>query len=444
MALARSDLYKLIWSKPMTHVAAQLQVSDSYLARVCKSLRVPRPPRGYWAKLAVGKAPAVVPLPESAPGQLLEWSKGAVLPPELPAAMPRIDVRQRSASRGKVKENGASASTHPLIQGARKNFENTRTVQDDGYLRPYKKHLVDITTSNASLARALSLANDIFNALQRAGHYVLLAQQGRINRGDLGTREVSSRRPEPYYHSTQWRPTLPTVVIVEEVMIGLAFIEMSEEVVMRYVNGSYVRESDHKPARRLGFADSTWTTTRDVPSGRFRLVMYSPHPLVSWSTSFQESAGSAFARQIPAIVAATRAMAVDQKERIAKAEEERARWRAEMEAEEERQARRTDLEEKRASETASIRELEEIIQTWSRHRNLEAFFDLVEAAAAELPTVQREHVSARLKMARDSIGVIEPLQCLLEWKTPTERYQPRYSHLSEEDPEEEEPSIVED
>jgi len=343
-----------------------------------------------------------------------------------------------------AKENGPAALTHPLIQGARKHFENTRTVQDDGYLRPLKKHLVDITTSNTSLTRALSLANDIFNALQRAGHHVLLAQHGRINCGDLGTREVSSRRPEPYYLSTQWRPTLPTVVIVDEVMIGLALIEMSEEVVMRYVNGSYVRESDYKPARRLGFADSTWTTTRDVPSGRFRLVAYSPHPLVSWSTSWQETAGSTFVRQIPAILAAMRTIAIDQKERIAKAEEERARWRAEMEAQQERHARRTDLEKKRASETASIRELEEIIQTWSRHRNLETFFDLVEAAAAELPAVQREHVSARLKMARDSIGTIEPLQCLLQWKTPMERYQPRYSHLSEEDAEEEEPSIVED
>lgn len=41
----------------MTKVAEQFGVSGSYLTRVCTTLNVPRSERGYWAKLAVGKAP---------------------------------------------------------------------------------------------------------------------------------------------------------------------------------------------------------------------------------------------------------------------------------------------------------------------------------------------------------------------------------------------------
>jgi len=40
----------------MLKVTAQFGVSSSYMARVCTLLYIPRPERGYWAKLAVGKA----------------------------------------------------------------------------------------------------------------------------------------------------------------------------------------------------------------------------------------------------------------------------------------------------------------------------------------------------------------------------------------------------
>ncbi len=53
---SRKELYNLVWSKPMTKVAEQFGVSGSFMARVCAALRVPRPERGYWAKLAVGRA----------------------------------------------------------------------------------------------------------------------------------------------------------------------------------------------------------------------------------------------------------------------------------------------------------------------------------------------------------------------------------------------------
>ncbi len=56
--ITREDLYELVWSTPMIKVAEKFEVSGSYLARVCTELRVPRPERGYWAKLAVGQGAA--------------------------------------------------------------------------------------------------------------------------------------------------------------------------------------------------------------------------------------------------------------------------------------------------------------------------------------------------------------------------------------------------
>lgn len=66
--VSRDALYAEIWSEPMTTVAARYGVSSSFLARVCDGLTIPRPPRGYWAKRAVGKRVAQPALPSVRPG----------------------------------------------------------------------------------------------------------------------------------------------------------------------------------------------------------------------------------------------------------------------------------------------------------------------------------------------------------------------------------------
>ena len=52
----RTELYEKVWSQPMRILAQQYGVSDVYLARVCRLLRIPLPGLGYWAKKSAGKA----------------------------------------------------------------------------------------------------------------------------------------------------------------------------------------------------------------------------------------------------------------------------------------------------------------------------------------------------------------------------------------------------
>lgn len=61
--LTREELYEHVWSQPMTKVAAEFRISDVALKKTCKRMNVPTPPRGYWAKLAVGKRTKKTPLP---------------------------------------------------------------------------------------------------------------------------------------------------------------------------------------------------------------------------------------------------------------------------------------------------------------------------------------------------------------------------------------------
>ncbi|MBC7102650.1 MAG: hypothetical protein H5U13_05400 [Parvibaculum sp.] len=111
--ISREELYQLVWSKPMTKVAEQFDVSGSYMTRVCTMLNVPRPGVGYWAKLAFDKAPPPTPLPEARPGDTLFWSQGGQLPPPQKPQAPRRP-RKRQVQAAVPKD-----ATHEMIRGAK-------------------------------------------------------------------------------------------------------------------------------------------------------------------------------------------------------------------------------------------------------------------------------------------------------------------------------------
>jgi hypothetical protein len=67
--LMRSELYDLVWSRPMTEVAAEFDLSDVGLKKICKAAYVPTPPLGYWAKVKSGKRATKATLPTLYPFQ---------------------------------------------------------------------------------------------------------------------------------------------------------------------------------------------------------------------------------------------------------------------------------------------------------------------------------------------------------------------------------------
>ena len=48
--VTRKELYELVWKRPVTLLSKKYSYSDVGFAKVCRRLRVPLPPRGYWAR----------------------------------------------------------------------------------------------------------------------------------------------------------------------------------------------------------------------------------------------------------------------------------------------------------------------------------------------------------------------------------------------------------
>jgi hypothetical protein len=61
--LSRTELYELVWTSPIVQLSKKYGLTDVGLAKICKRHRIPRPGRGYWAKLRHGVADPRTPLP---------------------------------------------------------------------------------------------------------------------------------------------------------------------------------------------------------------------------------------------------------------------------------------------------------------------------------------------------------------------------------------------
>jgi hypothetical protein len=400
----------------MLKVAARYDVSSSYMGRICTLLNVPRPERGYWAKLAVGKAPQKPDLPDARPGDELVWSRDQDQT-KITRPLPRPPISRR---RKRTKPAEAFPDQHPLIKGAKSLFEAGRLSHNSSYLKPAKKLLVDLTVSKTGLDKALSFANQLFLSFESCGHRVVIAPPSEsLCRAEVDEREEPSRKQR---YSSLWSPWRCTVVYIGTVAFGLSIIEMSEEVEVRYVNGEYVRESEYiAPIRRRYAVDNTWTTTREFPTGRLCLQAYSPYWRVKWVRHWRETKDRDLTSRIPAIVKELERAVVD----VARLIEEGAR-QAELERQqrEVQQAkwRREEAERKAAKALKdSKEELHHIINQWAESKRLEQFFADAEGRVADLDVDERLAMLDKLKSARELIGSTDALKRFQSWKSPEER-----------------------
>ena len=272
----------------------QVRVSSSYIARICTLLNMPRPERGYWAKLAVGKAPKQPVLPEPRYGDPLEWVRDGA-PPKRARVLPRPQERQpgrKHIARPQLPDR------HPLISRARPLFDVERLSYYGGYLKRTKKLLVDLAVTKTGLDKALAFANEFFLSLEARNHRVEIAPHSELfHRAQIEERENPGKG---HHHNDLWSPIRCTVTYIGTVAIGLTVIEMSEEAEARYVNGEYVRVIDYIPKRRGRYAeDRVWTSTRAFPTGRLCLQAYSPYPRAAWSQQCACNAGPEPLRPYP-------------------------------------------------------------------------------------------------------------------------------------------------
>lgn len=414
--VTREQLYLQVWAAPMLKVAERYHVSSSFLARVCSEMNVPRPQRGYWAKLAVGIVSKQPPLPEPGAGDLLEWGRGG-MPKRHFVAHPKPPKSNRRV----VRPGSERPSMHHLLNGAKALFESGRET-DIGFLKPSKRLLPDLVVTKGTLSRALEVANELFLSLEDRGYSVILAPSsaGYTPRAEFDEREKGGAKR---HYSDLWGPMRPTLVYLGTVAVGITIFEMTEQVEVRWKDGKYIRVSDLPTPKRPRYSQPTgWNSQRDMPSGRLCIQAYSPYSRTEWKHQWRESTAGDISEKLSSLVKhlVREAPAIANLVEIARqqAEVERKQWEERMEK------HRRDEEERLCKKAIkdSHDSLLSIIDAWAEQKRIEGFFQEVRDMAGSLSEEVRADVLNRLGEAQQLIGTSGALDLLLNWRTPEERF----------------------
>ncbi len=151
----------------MRKLAKELGLSDVGLAKLCKRHQIPRPGRGYWQRIQMGRNPLRVPLPA------LEESNLEVI---------EITVQERLVpdqdSVRKITVLADQPITHPLVLRTRKLLSRANANRDErGLLIPKSGRVSHVQVSAAALPRALQILDALFRALEEEG-YILSWPEG--------------------------------------------------------------------------------------------------------------------------------------------------------------------------------------------------------------------------------------------------------------------------
>ena len=390
----REELYRLVWTEPISKLAASFGVSGSYLARMCRELAVPTPPRGYWAQLTAGKNPKKEPLPAHIPGTPSVWmrSYASAIPTDIHPVPPQ--------PRETIPPKRSNATTLGFLENTREIFAKAKTSYSSVHLSPRHRNLVDILTTQENLDRSITFAKKLFSRLNDYGYRVVLSNhQDGFEKVSIDEEEVPRDKRKDLYITYPWRPHPCTVAYLGSVAIGLSIVEITEKV---------------KP--------TGWYGEKAVGTGRHRLYAYSPYRHTNLIRTWQDTRERTLSSRFDEIILEMEKMARDIPSLIIEGEK---KAKAELE---QREAERLAYRKKMAEEarlqakTKSRDALKELIDAWATFKGQLEFLEELSASIEDLPPEIREPLLTRLAEAKSLLEGASVIDIIQAWKTPEERY----------------------
>ena len=95
-------------------------------------------------------------------------------------------------------------------------------------------------------------------------------------------------------------------------------------------------------------------------------------------------------------------------------------------AAEDRRQRQEDKRRIEESTRQSREALGQVIQQWADRMAVERFLDELSRSIDQLPEEERAPMLDRLRLAKEFMGTVDPLEFFREWRTPPEIYEPRF------------------
>ena len=218
--LSRDELYDLVWTKPIMRLAEIYDISDVGLAKMCRRLRVPRPPVGYWQRLAAGQKISRSPLRAVPRG--LEMRRATV------TLRLRVEKREQVESlamqRIRAFEEAPENRIEVPVDLAAAPKIVKRTAKE---LRPRKRRasysyyngapqepvrdILDVRVTEPTLPRALRIMSALVKGLEERGLMVVSEPPAKGPVAELWRRDQDRE-----WSTDRWRPLVTLILFPDE------------------------------------------------------------------------------------------------------------------------------------------------------------------------------------------------------------------------------------
>jgi hypothetical protein len=374
--LTREDLHKEIWNTPIHRLSVKYGLSDVGLAKVCKRMNIPRPPRGYWRRLTTGKNVSKPPLPK--PGNKTQLEITFTPRGQVPDKR-TVKREVRSPARPPIMET-VLTDPHPLVALTRDRLE---VANEDrcGLLVLKAKRILDIRVSRPQLDRCLRLMDSLFKSWEAEGFTI------RIIRGkDTGP-------PETFLCSGDERLRIAIEEAVEEYEPGPTD---EEKLLPKW------EWQKHTSCRVTSMLKLSLDGQHVTSNTRF-YRRYQDRVEIPVETKAQQiwQAGTEYFEK--------RAVyAIEQEKRRVAAEERQRQWQLEREQWKAEYERKIKEEELREEEQQKIKELAEAAGQWTRAQQVRDFIPACEKKMKQAG-IANDVIATWGEWARAAANEIDPL-----------------------------------
>jgi hypothetical protein len=178
--LAREDLFEQAWTVPMQRLAERYGFSDVALAKTCRKLAIPVPPRGYWRRKETGRLPPRPPLPRPRPGAGTSVTLRLERKPEPPSPSPDVAARiaYETLPDNRIQVSDRLVRPHPLVRETAAVLRR-RPASGDPTQPWTPSRRLDFRVTLKELGRALRIFDALIKALEARDIPVRVATDDR-------------------------------------------------------------------------------------------------------------------------------------------------------------------------------------------------------------------------------------------------------------------------
>jgi hypothetical protein len=371
ITIERNALYKQVWNEPVSKLALKYSISDVGLKKICKKLKIPTPPRGYWAKVQNGVSEKRIPLPKLKSGEpdTYEIRVDDSEKPQPIFASEAMQLISRVESWREIKIPQKLVSPHPLVAETRDSFAQSNPDKY-GRFRPWKKRYLDIRVTSKSINRALRIMDALIKKLEMLG-FQIIVKEG--------------------YHSSTTKVKIfgekISFFIFEKVLqIDHVLTEKEKKDLVKYPSISFAPKWDYQPTGLLKLEIDSWGSRGVQKRFSDRKTILVENQIKYFIISLIEMAD------------------LERQRTLERKEEERKRI--------EKLRKREELERQRREEEERLQDLENQARMWAKADQLRAYIDAVENDACKkgLTIEQNERLNTWLSWARKHADRIDPLE----------------------------------